>query len=97
MMNLGSRMSKSASTSAASLLLVYRRCCWIIARSVTLSSSSSTGSRSTSPMLHFLLNSPLRSSTYATPPLMPAAKFLPVVPRITTVPPEQRANAKHRM
>jgi glutamate synthase (ferredoxin) len=58
-----------------------------IAFNCSASSSSSTGTKSTSPLLQCKSNFLLRSRTKAIPPLIPAAKFLPVSPRTTTVPP----------
>ena len=46
-----------------------------------------TGADETSSLFNLRYKSLFSSSTYATPPLMPAAKFLPVLPSITTRPP----------
>jgi hypothetical protein len=46
-----------------------------------------TVSSSTISMLTFARKSLLASKTYAIPPLIPAAKFRPVVPRMTIRPP----------
>src|SRR5690606_40463352 len=53
----------------------------------SMSSSSGTGSSSTMAMLQRSAKSPSSSSTYATPPDMPAAKLRPVLPITTTMPP----------
>src|SRR4029453_13438369 len=53
----------------------------------SMSSGSTSASRSTISWLQRRSNLPSTSSTYAMPPLMPAAKFRPVGPRTTAAPP----------
>src|SRR5262245_50763499 len=76
---------QSASSRAATPEPVRSRWRWI--RSLRVSTSpGGSGSTDTSPMLQCPRKSPSSSRTYATPPLMPAAKLRPVLPSTTTSP-----------
>src|SRR4051794_30920698 len=78
--------SQLSSTRFATGESVRRACSSTSARTFSKSSSSQLSS-STSSVLQRAGNVPSRSSTYAMPPLMPAAKLRPVGPRTTTRPP----------
>mmetsp|Transcript_34262 Transcript_34262/g.86295 ORF Transcript_34262/g.86295 Transcript_34262/m.86295 type:complete len:212 (+) Transcript_34262:769-1404(+) len=85
---------QSARMSAASGLRVYCRC--LESRPFTVRMSSPTSSGNRSPATSTLQRAGSRfvgSYTKATPPLMPAPKFLPVGPRITAVPPVMYSHA----
>src|SRR6202167_1742593 len=67
-------------------LSVYSPCRTISACTCLSSSWLPIGPSSTIPGLQREANEPSSSSTYATPPLMPAAKLRPVLPSTTTNP-----------
>ncbi len=79
-------VSQSARIRSATVEPVRSACSATKPRS-SRDSSGEISSKPTSSMLQRERNTPSLSSTYAMPPLMPAAKFSPVGPSTTTRPP----------
>ena len=91
---LGPVVQNLAGAQAACPLVVvfdefFEQCvvCLTKVQRVSLLSGSSDLDKPTIAVLQRLANWPSTSYTYATPPLMPAAKLRPVLPSTTAVPP----------
>ena len=86
-MNFGRYSLKLSSISLPFSEFVYVTCSLIISLSSRASYLFDTSSVNTIDLLVLIYKSLSSSRTYAIPPLIPAAKFFPVFPSITTLPP----------